>query len=335
MVEQGLLSSITTPKRAALPYSMLAELDMQHLEELTVLSDSDYTISDTLFASATKLKALTLDSHVTGFAERAFEHCTLLDRVTLDGRSEALTYEQLVARWLTLTFGGVRSNPLTHGAELYFEAKDGARPVGEVTLPSDVTALGAYCFDGCSNLTALSFGTALTAIGQDAFANTTALLAVRFDGTLAAWCAIRFANGGANPANGADALYVGGKKLTELDGTLALTEIPANAFYGYRALTKVTLGEGTMKIGACAFGGCAGLTEVSLPATLTRIDARAFEACMALTAVRFADAANWAHFENSSVMVGVPIEATVLGNAAEAASHLVTLYPDHIFKKVG
>lgn len=334
-VDQGVFSALTALKKAAVPYSVLGELSMKQLKELTILSDSAYRIPRTLFASATQLERLTLDSHVTGFEEYAFEHCIALKNVTLDGRSEALTHEQLVACWLQLSFEGEKSNPLSHGAALAFVGEDGTHTAEVLALPSDMTDIGAYVFDGCNNLVTLMVGEGIVCVGTHAFRHTTALETVRFAGTLAAWCAIDFANAEANPINGAGALMIDEKILTAWDEKVTVESISAYAFYGYEGLKTLSIPEGLTHIGTFAFFGCAGLTEVSLSATLTRIDARVFEACMALTAVRFADAANWAHFENSSVMVGVPIEATVLGNAAEAASHLVTLYPDHIFKKVG
>ena len=83
-IEADVLSSIATLKRAILPIEALAGLDMTYLEELTVLADRPYIISATVFASATALRSLTLDSRVTGFVEGAFANCTLLSSVTLD-----------------------------------------------------------------------------------------------------------------------------------------------------------------------------------------------------------------------------------------------------------
>lgn len=333
-IEADVLSSIATLKRAILPIEALAGLDMTYLEELTVLADRPYIISATVCASATALRSLTLDSHVTGFVEGAFENCTLLSSVTLDGTGEELFRDALVGRWLGLTFGGEGANPLCHGAALYFYTSEGRESLGAITLPESVSALGAFVFDGCSNLTSVTLGAHVRTIGQNAFRGTPALLTVYFDGTLAQWLAIEFAEGNANPLNGAQALYLGTAKVSALTSGTGITEISPYAFYGYLGLTSVSLGEGLLKVGTSAFLGCTGLTEVALPTTLTRVDARAFFGCTALTSVSFADPVGWYLFENATAMVGSPISDSVLVNAADAAEYFVTLYTDYIFKKV-
>ena len=332
-IEAGVFSSIATLKKAILPIEALASLNMTHLEELTVLADRPYIISNTLFGSATALRSLTLDSRVTGFVEGAFENCNSLASVTLDGTAEGLAHEVLTLRWLTLSFGGHRANPLCHGAGLYLKTSSGSEPIGALTLPEDMTSIGAFVFDGCTNLTALTFGAQVRTVGQNAFRGTAALLSVTFEGTLAEWLALEFANGEANPVNGAQSLYFGEEELTALDAAATLTEISPYAFYGYLGLTSLSFGEGLVKIGTSAFFGCAGLVDVALPATLTRVEAFAFSGCMALESATFADAGGWYLFESATSLQGIPITATQL--TAEGAAYLVTLYPDYIFKKVG
>ena len=332
--EEGALSSLTSLKRVALSYDMLADIDMQHLEELQILSDGAYAVSKTLLAAAPNLKSLTLNSHLTGFAEGAFENCPLLERVKFDGTSEALLREDLLVRWLSLSFGGVRSNPLTHGAGLYFETTDGVEPIGAVTLPSDLTALGAYVFDGCNNITVLTFDGSITAIGEDAFAGTVALETVHFGGTLAQWCGIVFENAEANPVNGAQTLIIGGEKLTELKGDPGVTTLGAYTFCGYQGLTKATIPSGITKIGTQAFSGCAALLEVALPESIIRIEAHAFEGCALLTSVIFAELAEWACFVEGEMEDGTLIYSDTVNNPILVAQHLAGTYADCVWEKL-
>ncbi len=333
-LEEGILSGITTLKRAALPYNRLAGLDMTHLEELKVLSDIGYTVPTILFARATLLKSLTLDAHVTALPANAFANCTALQRVTLDGTGEALSREDLIGRWLGIAFGGEKANPLSNGAALYFDASDGTYTGEHITLPEKLTAIGAYAFDGCSNLKVITLGDRVVTVGENAFQNTAALKTVHFGGTLTQWCGISFSGEYANPINGADSLVVGGKKITELGTGLTALTVSPYAFYGYKGLTKVSLAVGVEQIGSYAFANCAALTDLALPTTLTLIDAFAFENCTALFSVTFAEASGWARFTDRSAPSGTSVSAYQLEDPARAAEALVATYPEYVFKKV-
>ena len=334
-MEEGILSNITTLKRAALPYNRLAGLDMSHLEELTVLSDINYTVPMILFTRATVLKSLTLDARVTAFPANAFQNCTALQRVTLDGTGEGLSLDALIGRWVGIAFGGNRANPLCHGASLYFQASDDLYAGEHITLPEKLTALGTYVFDGCGNLKSITLGDRVVSIGENAFRNTATLKTVQFNGSLAQWCGISFAGEAANPINGADSLVIGGKKLTELGAGLTAAAISPYAFYGYRGLTSVSLPFGVASIGSRAFANCAALTDLSLSSTVALIGAFAFENCTSLFSVTFAEANGWARFADSSAPSGTPLSAYQLEDPARAAEALVATYPDYVFKKVG
>ncbi len=334
-IEEGVLPALTALKKAALPYEMLAELHMQYLEELTILSDTAYTVPATLFATATNLKSLTLDARVTSFEENAFLGCTQLATVTLDGAGEGLSFDALVGRWLGLGFGGERANPLSHGAALYFAGGDGTHTAEQIVLPAELTAIGAYAFNGCSNLKMLTLGDRITTVGTNAFKNTAALKTVNFVGTLAQWCGIAFEDHEANPVNGAESLLIGGEVLTELGAGLTALTVSPYAFYGYLGLTKAALPEGLVEIGKSAFANCTALVDLSIPATLAEIGAFAFENCVSLFSVTFADTNGWARFESESAVSGTSLAAYTLEDPVRAAECLIATYFDHIFKKVG
>ena len=333
-LEEGVLSGITTLKRAALPYNRLAGLDMTHLEELTVLSDIGYTVPQILFARATNLTSLTLDARVTAFPANAFLNCTALRTVTFDGASEGLSLDDTVGRWLSIAFGGEGANPLCHGAALYFHTANGKQSAERLTLPEKTTALGAYTFDGCSNLKAITLGRRIVSIGHNAFANTPALQTVAFEGTLSGWCSIAFDGSAANPINGAEALIIGGQTVTDLTG-LVVPTISAYAFFGYKGLVAAAIPSGVERIGAYAFATCPALAQLTVPASIVRIDAFAFENCVALYSAIFADPSGWIRYEDTALTVGSPLSSYNLENPTRAADVLVASYVNYTLKKVG
>lgn len=332
-IEEGILSGITTLKRAALPYNRLAGLDMSSLEQLSILSDVPYTVPQILFARAPKLQSLTLDARVNSFPANAFVHCTMLSTVTLNGTSESLTLEDAVGRWLAISFGGANANPLCHGASLYFDTANGLYSAQRLTLPETTATIGAYTFDGCRNLEEIILGGRVVSIGENAFANTPALLTVQFQGTVSAWCSISFDGSAANPINGANALVIDGKTVSDLTGLTAQT-VSDYAFYGYKGLVAATIPSGVGRIGAYAFAACPALAHLTVPASVTRIDAFAFENCTALYSATFDDPSGWWRYGDLDAG-GLAISSYSLESPARAADVLVVTYVHYVFRKVG
>ncbi len=331
-VEAGVLSGIAALKRAAVPYNHLTSLNMATVEELTVLSNRNYTVPQVLFARAIALKSLTLDAHVTALPMGAFAHCTALTAVTLDGTGEGLSLTDTVGRWVAIAFGGEGANPLCHGAALYFNSAEGHTSAERLTLPEKLTAIGAFVFDGCANLRELTLGGRIVSVAQNAFRGTVALDTVVFGGTLSSWCSIAFEGENANPVNGAHALTIGGETVTDLVG-LAVPTVSAYAFYGYLGLTAATLPQGVQHVGEYAFAHCAALTSLTVPTTVSRIDARAFFNCTALYSATFDDPSGWYRYEGGSTG-GVSVSSYMLETPARAADALIATYVNYVFKKV-
>ena len=180
-----------------------------------------------------------------------------------------------------------------------------------VEIPSSVTTIGAYAFDGCRGLKSVTFGenSQLTSIGYLAFYGCSGLTSV-FIGDIEAWCAIDFYGTESNPLYYAHNLYLNGELVTELvipDGVTSigssafegcsglisvtfgensqLTSIDSSAFEGCSGLTSVTFGENSQltSIGLYAFDGCSGLTSIEIPSSVTSIGNEAFRGCDGLT----------------------------------------------------
>lgn len=82
--------------------------------------------------------------------------------------------------------------------------------------------------------------------------------------------------------------YNGGQAHYVIDGK-RVKYIYGNCFSYNRALTSVTITDGTVNIGANAFYNCGNLKTISLPNTLTAIDFQAFASCSGLTEVIIPD----------------------------------------------
>ena len=155
--------------------------------------------------------------------------------------------------------------------------------VGEKTFA--VTGVEAQAFQANRKITAVHIPASMKKVGTDAFRNMSNVKSV-YIADLAAWCAIDFANGNANPIYNAFSsyresawgnVYVNNVAVTELVIPEGVTSI-GRSFYGFKKLTKVTLPSTLKTLGDQAFANCAKIKEMALPEGLESIGS-AFWSC--------------------------------------------------------
>lgn len=203
--------------------------------------------------------------------------------------------------------------------------------IQQVTLPDNLTAIGASAFEGCTALdvTLLKFPVNLTTIGEKAFASA---FTSRPDAEV--------------------------NKINKLDLSIAkkLTTIGNNAFEGCKNLTELalpidgnlsTIGDGSFKncfsltgaltlptkltaIGSEAFFDCNKLTgKLIIPATLATMGAKAFMKCTLLDALDMSTSKltviEEATFEDTALLSAtLPATLTKIGRGAFFNCHKLT-----------
>ena len=172
-----------------------------------------------------------------------------------------------------------------------------------VTLPQSVNDLGASAFQGCASLSTARFlGTPPQDAGEAVFHNCSGSFQISFEpldyyawtegGTETTWEGY--------PLNVETASYCGPSlrwSFNESTGVLRLTG--SGEAYAYDAdhpypwagftdqITEIAFGDAVTEIPAGAFAGCTALTRVTIPAGITKIGSRAFAGCTALTEADF------------------------------------------------
>lgn len=154
-----------------------------------------------------------------------------------------------------------------------------------------VVGIDKEAFMANKTIASLSIPATVKTIGQDACRNMGGLKDLYIN-DLAAWCAIEFYNGNANPIYNVfptrESAW-GNVHFNDVINPAAL-EIPegvteiGRAFYGYKVLESVTLPSTLTKLGDQTFANCAKLTEVVVPEGVTSIGS-AFWSCTALKSV--------------------------------------------------
>ena len=183
--------------------------------------------------------------------------------------------------------------PPTHNNSL--PEQYGCVGLTSVTIPDNVTSIGAYVFDGCSGLTSVTIPDSVTSIGNGAFRGCSGLTSVTIPDKVTSIGASTFNNC---------------RGLTNVTIPNSVTNIGDSAFSGcvcianvtvpqyvcsselrsvfpesHQSIANVIINEGVEDIGSTLFYGCSMLTSVTIPGTVTSIGDYLFSGFNSLTSV--------------------------------------------------
>ena len=133
--------------------------------------------------------------------------------------------------------------------------------ITSITIPDNVTNIGAAAFAGCLNLTNVTMGANLVSIGAQAF-------------QFSKLASVTIPN---NVTSIGDEAFNFCESLTSVTMGYNVTSIGTNAFYECLNLPSITIPDSVTNIGTAAFAGCFNLTSVTLGANLVSIGAQAFQ----------------------------------------------------------
>ncbi len=216
---------------------------------------------------------------VTSIHSEAFSFCSALTSVSIPSSMTWIKYSAFIfcrnltsvyisdiAAWCSIDFTGYASNPLAYGAELYLNGQ----VIKDLTIPDNVTKIGAYAFTGCSSLTSVTIPGGVTSIGGWTFSDCISLTSVSIPSSVTSI-------GGS--------AFLGCSSLTSVTIPSGVKTIETGTFRNCTSLTSVTIPSSVKTIGSDAFLNCSSLTSVTIPGSVTSIEGYAFCLCSSLTSV--------------------------------------------------
>ena len=139
-----------------------------------------------------------------------------------------------------------------------------------ITIPSSVTSLGDFCFNGCKNLTSVVIPSSVTSLGDHCFSFCSGLTSVTIPSSVTSL---------------GNACFFGCSGLTSVTIPSSVTSLGVQCFCGCSGLTSVTIPSSVTYLGFGCFQDCSGLTSIIIPSPVTSLGDMCFNGCTNLTSI--------------------------------------------------
>lgn len=226
------------------------------------------SIGQYAFSGCWGVTTVRLSEDVTTIGTDAFKDCKDLTKTVFAS----------VPALFAIDFANEAANPLSLTKKLYFSADSNAE-VTNLTIATKTEEqkdIRKYALVNASSMVKVTIPANITTIGADAFKGCTALVNADFD-NLNQVLTMAYENTASNPLSFAKNLMIKGVVTTQI--TVSGTTVGARAFYNCRWLESVLLDNTVTSIGDEAFRNCSNLSAINLPTQLVSIGERAFFGC--------------------------------------------------------
>ncbi|MBR5060905.1 MAG: leucine-rich repeat protein [Prevotella sp.] len=241
------------------------------------------TIENGTFRNCSNITSVSIPASLTSVGDDAFKGCSRLTSVHISD----------IAAWCNISFSNESANPLLFAHHLFLDGSE----VKDLVIPSRVTAISNYAFNGCTELTSIDIGNRVKTIGWCAFQDCQRLTSL---------------NIGNNVTSIGNAAFNGCTSLTKLTIPNSVTSIDSWAFANCTSLENFIIPNSVKNIEGGAFKGCSSLTSVIIPNSVTYLGVITFYECKRLTSVIIGNGVT--SIENSMFAGCSSLSSVTLGN---------------------
>ncbi len=295
------------------------------------------SIGERAFMGCSGLTVIEIPSSVTSIGEKAFMGCSGLTGikipagVTSIGSSafygcSRLTSIEIPAGVTSIGYGafygcsGLTSINVEAG-NVSYDSRDNCNAIIEkatntliqgcnnTKIPSGVTKIGSFAFDGCSGLTSIEIPVGVTEIGSFAFDDCSGLTGIKIPSSVTS-----IGNSAFYGCSGLTSIVV------EADNTVYDSRDDCNAIIKKETNTLIhgckntKIPSSVTRIGERAFWDCSELTSIGIPSSVTRIGYGAFDGCSGLTSITVeAGNAMYDSRDNSNALIETKTNTLILG----------------------
>ena len=172
-------------------------------------------------------------------------------------------------------------------------AFEGCTNLTHVIIPDSVTGIFEYAFYGCTGLVNIVLPESITSIGTSAFSDCTGLTSILIPKSVTSIGAYAFS------------CCTG---LTSIVIPDSVTSIDVYAFYRCANLISIEIPDSVTSIGSSVFQSCVSLTSIVIPEGVTSIGSQAFFDCTSLTSIVIPESVvsiNWGAFSGCTSLTDV------------------------------
>ena len=228
------------------------------------IPNSVTSIEGGAFKDCSSLTNISLPESLTEIGYSVFENCSKLTSIVIPQKVNLIkdgTFDGCVALKSIVVDASNKTYDSRNDCNAIIETKTNALIQGcaSSSIPSTVTSIGDYAFDGCSSLTSLVVPNSVTKIGYGAFQGCSSMTSV-------------------NIPTGVTSIYSktfnGCSSLESIIIPFTVTSIGDNAFMRCCSLKAITIPKSVTEIRQFTFAYCPNLTSIKVESGNTKYDSR-------------------------------------------------------------